>query len=97
MIFLQVVLAILSFPLLFSITYLPTETIFQRNFLQIPTILYIVYFLASSIGLVILKSKPIQNTSAKKERYATLEFFFYMCILTIPGIALVHYFIVSNA
>ena len=88
--------AIFTLPLLFVITMVNTEYIFQNNFLQIYALIFLIYLVVAWLGLLFFKRFQITNTRVKKELRSTLQFIFYMCILVLPGVWMTHYFILST-
>lgn len=89
----EIVSAIFTLPLLFVITVVNTEHIFQNNFFQIYALIFIIYLIVSALGLLFFKHFRITNVYTKKELRSTLQFIFYTCILVLPGIRMTHYFI----
>jgi len=93
MIFFQILLAIITLPLLFVITFVNTENIFQNNFLEIYTLIYGIYFSISTLWLILFKYFKINNAIIKQEISYTIKFLFYTCVLVVPAVWMVHYFI----
>jgi hypothetical protein len=90
---LQMFLAFVTLPLLFVVTVVNTENIFQNNVFHIYVLIYFVYLLASFIGLLIFKRLKFTNALIKQERFSTIQFIFYTCVLVLPAVWLAHYFI----
>ncbi|EKD25215.1 MAG: hypothetical protein ACD_80C00102G0007 [uncultured bacterium (gcode 4)] len=86
-------LAFAMLPLLFVITFVNTEHIFQNNFFETYTLIYWIYLLVSLIWLLIFKRFKFKILVIKHEWFSTIQFIFYTCILVLPAAWLVHYFI----
>jgi len=93
MIFLKIFLALVTLPLLFVITFVNTENVFQNNFGEIYTMIYGIYFIVSALWLIVFKYLKIKNNTIKQELLSSLQFIFYTCVFIIPAVWLVHYFI----
>ncbi len=90
---LQLVLSFVTIPLLFVITLMNTENIFQSNFFQIYVLIFLLYFIISALWLLFFKRIKFKNALIKQERFSTLQFIFLTCVLVLPAAWLVHYFI----
>lgn len=90
---LQIFLALITLPLLYIITVVNTEHIFQNNFLDIYTLLFAVYLILSIIWSWMVKRWNAKNLILKQELSSTLQFILYACVLVLPAVWLVHYFI----
>lgn len=90
----QLLLSLITLPLLLAITLVNTENIFQNNFLGIYALIFLIYLLVSAIWLFIFKYLKFKNLVLKKEILSALQFIFYTCVFVLPAVWLVHYFIV---
>lgn len=86
-------LALVTLPLLFGITLVNTENIFQSNISQIYVLMYVVYFLLSTIWLLVSKRLKFKNPVIKQELLSSIQFIFFTCLFVLPAVWLVHYFI----
>ncbi len=96
MAFFEIFLSLATLPLLFVITLVNTENIFQSNFFQIYVLIYGIYLLASIVWLLLFKHLKSKNILIKQEIYSTLQFIFHICVLVLPAVWLVHYFILAT-
>ena len=93
MAFLQILLTFATLPLLMVLALVNTENIYQHNLFQIYVLIYVVYFIVSAIWLLVCKRLKFKNVLIKQEWFSTFQFIFLMCILVLPAVWLVHYFI----
>lgn len=93
MAFLQLFLSLATLPLLLVITLVNTENIFQNNFSETYVLIFGIYLILSIVWLLIFKRFKIKNARIHQEILSTFQFIFYTCILVLPAVWLVHYFI----
>ena len=90
---LQLFFALITLPLLFVITLVNTENIFQNNVFQLFVLIYFLYLILSALWLILFKRFKFKNPLIKQEWFSTLQFILYTCVLILPAVWLVHYFI----
>lgn len=93
---LQLILSLITLPLLFVITSVNTEYIFQSSLSHIYVIVYFAYLLLSFVGMIFFKRIKISNTALKQELFSSIQFIFYTTLLVLPGVWLTHYFILGT-
>ncbi len=94
MVIIEILFALVTIPLLIAIVFFNVESVFQNKTLEIRTIIYVVYFLFSVLWLTLLKYIKIENKKIKQELFSSIQFIFHICVLALPAILLVHYFII---
>ncbi len=90
---LEMILTFATLPLLLVLTLVNTENIYQNNIFQVYVLVYVLYFLLSAAWLFFFKRIKFKNAIIKQERFSSLQFIVYTCILILPAVWLVHYFI----
>ena len=90
---LEMFLTFVTLPLLLVLTLVNTENIYQNNFFQVYVLVYVLYFLLSAAWLFFFKRIKFKNALIKQERFSALQFVLYICVLILPAVWLVHYFI----
>ena len=92
----QILLALITLPLLVVMTLVNTENIFQNNFSQMYVLIYLAYLVLSTVWLLIYKRLHFKNAIIKQEIFSTIQFIFLICLLFLVGVRLSHYFILGT-
>ena len=83
-------------PLLFVLSFVNIENIYQFNFTDFYTIIYFLYFFVWIVLLFIFKYFNISNSVIKEELFYTIKSIVFISILLIPSFFINHFFIVEH-
>jgi len=95
-IFLNILTSSLILIYLFFISIVNIENIYQRNILDIPTLLYYLYFFVSFLGLIYLRFFYNKISKYRQEYVYFFSFIFIISLFIIPSIYINHYFILEK-
>ncbi len=95
-IFLNVLLWLLLLPLLFALTVMMPDNIFNFNLSDLYINIYYFYFLLWIILLILFKFIKISNKIIKEEIIYTIKFIIYIIILYAISSNIIHHFVIAN-
>lgn len=93
---LNIILWITIFPLLFIISVVNIENIFQFNFWDIYTIIYYIYLFIWIIGLLLVRFLKFNNPVFNDEFWYTVKQIVLITILLIPSFFINHHFLLEH-
>lgn len=94
--FLNLFFSLIIFWLLFTVSLVNTENIFQLNLWDIYTTFYFLYFFISLAFLFWYRFYKIKNPVLNRELLYTIKSILFISVLLIPSFYLIHYFILEH-
>ncbi len=87
---------LLIFPLLYSLTFVNIENIFQFNFSNFYTFIYFLYLIIWTSLLILFRFIKINNNTLREETLYTITSIFFISIFLIPSFFVNHYFLLEH-
>lgn len=95
-ILINIAFGLMIFPLLFSISFVNVENIYQFNFNDIYSIIYFIYFLVWIFWVTFFRYIKVNNNLLREELLYTIKSIFLLSLFAIPSFFINHTFILEH-